>query len=300
MFPAVLVLLVPPAFEVRERIALPGAGAWGRPAFDKPHRRLYVPREGRLQILDLKLGKVVADLPGLAGPRGVVLVPDRDLGFVSARDANEVVVFDRTNGAEIKRIPVPDGPDALAYDPRTRRVLVTTRQGLTPLDVDGLVATPRIALGGVATDVVVGDRGAVFVALGARGIARVDLARLRVASHLGQAAASLAYDARRGNLYALGGGTLSILAAKDGRARGSLPLVSSALLADFELGLAFALGADGTLSVVHAQTAAVAQTLPTAPGATAAAIDPDDHRLYLVAREGGQVEVLVVARVRGA
>ena len=301
MFLALLAALAPPAFEVRERIALPGGEAWGHPAFDKPSHHLFVPREGHIQIVDVEAKRLVGDVTGLAGARDVVLVPERDLGFASVRDADEILVFDLTNGAEIKRIPVQGGPDALAYDPRTRRVLVATRKGLTPIDAINLSVGPRVDLGGVPTGVVVADRGTALVALGERGIDRLDLARSRVSDHWPQPATGLAYDGRRSLLYALAGDSVAILDAKSGKPRGRVAVGKDllAVLSDFELGLAFALGADGTLSVVHARSAAAVQTLATAPTATSAAIDPDDHRLYLLAREAGKVSVLVVARVPG-
>lgn len=297
-----LAALAPPTFEVRERIDLPTEGAkdgtWARPAFDKARFRLYVPQRDRVLIVDLKGGKVVAQATGIPEVGAVALAPDRDLGFVPS--GSNVVVFDATNGAEVKRIPMPAEPSDLVYDPRTRRVLVVSRTAktLTPIDPQGLVPEASIPLGGAPRGIVADGWGAALIAEG-DAIERIDLGKRRVASRWDVKATSLAYDDRRKLLFAHAeGAPLSILDARKGTTRATLDLGPGlrTLLADHELGLVFGLGLDGKLTVVHAKSATVVQTLDTAPTALEAAIDPDDHRLYLV---NLGTQVIVVARAKG-
>lgn len=307
MFLALLAAFALPRFEVRGRIPLPGGEGWGRPVFDKPSHRLYIPRETRLHVVDAGTGKLVGDIANLPGARGVAIVPEMGAGFVTLAKSDRVLVFDLKIFAEIKRIPVGGEPDAIAYDARTKRLLVANRKGhsVTLVDPNALYAEASVAVDGTPSALVVGERGTVFVTTES-GIQRLDVARRRAsAAWPAKGVSDLALDPRRGLLFAAGDGTMTILDAKTGAVRGAAPLGkgASGVASDYELGLAFGTSADGALAVVHAKDAMpVVQTLPTVPGAYRTAIDPDDHRLYLLApnpEKPGTAIVVVVARVRG-
>ena len=306
MLLAALLALAPPAFEVRGTIPLPGVEGWGRPVFDKPSHRLYVPRETRLHVVDVRTGGFVADVQDAGGVRGVAIVPKEGVGFATLSAGDRVLVFDLKLAAEIKRIPVGDGPDAILYDPRTRRVLVANRTGRSVgiVDPKALVAEAAVALDGHPVALVADGRGGVFAAT-ENGIVRVEIARRRVVATLPvKDATDLAFDARRNLLYAATPGRLTVLDAKTGGVRETAAVAESAtgVLADDELGLAFAYGADA-LAVVHAKDATpVVQNLPLPTGVRRGAIDADDHRLYLLGPAPDRpnaARVIVVARTPG-
>ena len=76
-------------------IPLGGDGRWDYLCVDAEARRLYLPRTTHVQVVDLDKGTVVGDIPKISAKsaRGVALVPDRNLGFISAGGDNCVIAF---------------------------------------------------------------------------------------------------------------------------------------------------------------------------------------------------------------
>jgi DNA-binding beta-propeller fold protein YncE len=66
----------------------------------------------------------ISTLPGGGSVHGVLLVPSRNVAFVTRGEENTVDVFDPTSLQQIKRIPVADDADAILYDPSTKLVYV--------------------------------------------------------------------------------------------------------------------------------------------------------------------------------
>jgi DNA-binding beta-propeller fold protein YncE len=94
-------------------------------ALDARRDRLLVANmgNGTLDVVDLKAGKLLREVPGQRGIQGVAYAPDLDRVYVGLGDGGVCNVFDGESYKLLKSVPFPDA-DNVRYDPRTRRVYV--------------------------------------------------------------------------------------------------------------------------------------------------------------------------------
>src|SRR5262249_19946980 len=99
-----------------------GEGGWDYLAVDPESGRLFVPRSTRVMVLSTESGDKVGEIPDTAGVHGVALAPALGKGFTSNGQANTVTAFDLTSLKPLKTIEAGTNPDAIAYEPTTKRV----------------------------------------------------------------------------------------------------------------------------------------------------------------------------------
>src|SRR6266487_2272276 len=117
-------------YHVIRRIQLGGEGGWDYLTADSDARRLYVSRGTRVVVLDLDSGETVGEIPNTQGVHGVALVPDLHRGFTSNGRSSTVTVFDTKTRAVLGEIKATgENPDAILYDPASRRVFTFNGRG---------------------------------------------------------------------------------------------------------------------------------------------------------------------------
>ncbi len=67
-------------------------------------------------------GKHLGTVSDLRGVHGVVPVPEMNKGFITNGQANSVVMFDLKTFAKMGEIPTGTNPDAICYEPQTKRI----------------------------------------------------------------------------------------------------------------------------------------------------------------------------------
>lgn len=108
-------------------IALPNvSGRIDHFSADVRGRRLFISALGNhtVEVVDLTAGKWLRSLPGVQKPQGECYVEQLGKLFTADGTAGNVKVY---QGADLKllaSIPLDLGPDAEAYDPKTRRLYV--------------------------------------------------------------------------------------------------------------------------------------------------------------------------------
>jgi DNA-binding beta-propeller fold protein YncE len=115
-----------PPLERVQVIPLKGpAGRLDHLALDAEHGRLFVANmaNASLDVVDLKAGRRVAQVPGQKKIQGIAYAPDLDRIFVGNGADGVCNVLDGHDYKPIKAIPLEDA-DNVRYDPRTRRVYV--------------------------------------------------------------------------------------------------------------------------------------------------------------------------------
>ncbi len=110
-------------YHVETTWKLGGEGRWDYCIVDSAAKLLYVTRQSHVQVVSTETGKVVADLTGTSGCHGVALAPDLNRGFISNGQGNSVTVFDLKEHKVLGKVPAGQGPDAILYDPASKRVL---------------------------------------------------------------------------------------------------------------------------------------------------------------------------------
>src|SRR5262249_56043217 len=86
-------------------------------------RRLYVSRGNRVTVLDLDTEAVVGELADTPGVHGIAVVPELGKGFTSNGRDSSVTVFDLKTLKPTNRIKASGVPDAILYDPSSKRVI---------------------------------------------------------------------------------------------------------------------------------------------------------------------------------
>jgi DNA-binding beta-propeller fold protein YncE len=94
-------------------------------ALDATHARLFVANmaNGSLDIVDLKKGTLLKQIPDQRGIQGIAYAADPNRIFVGVGEVGVCNVFDGDTFALVKSLPFPDA-DNVRYDARTQRVYV--------------------------------------------------------------------------------------------------------------------------------------------------------------------------------
>src|SRR5215469_9329514 len=112
-----------PRYQLTHKYVLGGDGGWDYLSYDAVGKRLFVSRATRVQVLDPEKGTLLAEVPNTPGVHGIALAQDLGKGFISDGQENTVTVFDLKTLKETARIKVTgEGPDAILYEPVTKRV----------------------------------------------------------------------------------------------------------------------------------------------------------------------------------
>jgi DNA-binding beta-propeller fold protein YncE len=129
---------------------------------DPASHRLYVTHATRVVVIDAPSGKVVGEIAGTPGVHGVALAPELARGFTSNGRDSTVTVFDLGTLATIAVLKLDArNPDAITYDPASRRVFAFngSSANATVIDAKTNAIVGAVALGG-RPELAVADGGA--------------------------------------------------------------------------------------------------------------------------------------------
>lgn len=276
------------------RYPVGGEGFWDYLTCDPAGHRLFVTHSTHVVVLSTDTGKVIGDIPNTKGCHGVALALDLKRGFVSDGADNAVTIFDTRTLKETGKVSVGQRPDAILYDPATRRVFTFNAgsHDTTVLDAATGKVVGTIALGGKPEFGVSDGRGKIFVNVeDTSELVTLDPKKLTVVRRTSLAPAEeptgLALDPKTHRLFAAcGNGHAAVVDAETGKLLAT-PVIGDgpdAAAWDPKAGLAFmSNGGDGTLSVLRDAGAGtfVVESVPTERGARTMALDPTTHRIYL-------------------
>ena len=284
-----------PGYHVTRRVTLGGEGGWDYLTADSAAHRLYVTHATHVLVVDTDRDSVVGDIPNTPGVHGVALAPDLGRGYVSDGRDSTVTVFDLKTLAVLARVKVTGPPDAILYEPATRRVLTFNHRSgdATALDAATLVVLGTIPLGEEPEFATSDGRGRVFVNLEGPGqLLAIDARALAVTGRWPLAPCAeptgMAIDRGRGRLFVgCGNRLMAVVDASSGEVLQTLPIGAGCDGAAYDAGtgLAFASAGDGTITVVEPDARgryAVTATVATQRGARTMTVDPRTHRLYTV------------------
>jgi YVTN family beta-propeller protein len=289
-----------PGYHLINTWKLGGEGGWDYLAADSDGRRLYISRATHVVVIDLDSGKSIGEIPDTPGVHGIALAKDLGKGYISDGGDATVTVFDLTTLKTTTKIKVGQRPDAILYDPATKRVFTFNAgsQDSTAIDATKDAVVGTIPLGGkpefAATDL----KGTVFVNMEDKNsLYALDANQLTVKSKWAlpgcDEPSGLAIDRKNRRLFSGCEKIMAITDADSGKQVANTPVGEGvdATAYDDETGLAFAsAGGDAKLTVVQSSGGdkyAVAETPSTQKGARTMALDTKTHNIYLVTAEFG-------------
>jgi len=281
-------------YKIVSSIKPGGEGGWDYVTVDADARRLYVGRSTRTQVIDLKGGKLLAEIADTPGIHGVALAPDLGKGFTSNGRDSSVTVFDLKTSATLDRIHVGgQNPDAILYEPISHRVFTMNAGSgnATAIDAASGRVVGTVALGGRPEFAVADGRGSVFVNLeDSSAVVSFDAASLALGPRWslapGEEPSGLAMDREHRRLFSVcSNGKMIVLDADSGRELAVLPIGKRTDGAAFDPGtqLAFSSNGEGNLTVVHEDSPTrfrVVDNVTTRVGTRTLALDPKTHRIY--------------------
>jgi DNA-binding beta-propeller fold protein YncE len=282
-------------YHVIRRIPVGGEGGWDYLTFDTAGKRLFLSRGTHVMVLDVATDKVVGDIPNTGGVHGIALAYDLHKGYTSNGRDTTVTVFDPSTLAVRKVVHVTGAnPDAILYDPATKRVFTFNGRGqsTTAIDAVGDTVVGTLALGGKPETPVADGTGHVFVNIEDKSqIAEFDgrtMTLLHTYPLTGcDEPSGLAIDIAHHLLFTgCDNAKMGIVNATNGQMITTVPTGegTDADAYDPGTGLAFSSNGSGTLTVVH-QTGTntfVGENVATDRGARTMALDPITHRVYTV------------------
>lgn len=241
-------------------ISLPGdTSRFDYVSLDAVRHRLYVSHLGANEVIvvDTDTLAVERTLRDVASVHGVLAVPSANRVFAAATGSDQAVTYDATTLHEVARSPTGRAPDGLAYDPDTNGVFVSNEADTTVTEIDATTGRRR------------GD--------------------IDIASEAG----NVAYDptSRRILVDAQSRNDLAVIdpASRKVIERHRLPGCDHdhGLLVDTGRHRAF-VACDGNAKLLELDltTFAVARTFNTGDDPDVLTIDPDAHRLFVLAESG--------------
>jgi YVTN family beta-propeller protein len=290
-----------PPYHLAVRVPLAGDDRWDYLAIDPAAHRLYVTRGTHVTVFDTQSNSVVGDIPGAKGVHGVALAADLGKAFVSDGKDNAVMVIDLATLKQTARVAVGRNPDAILYEPVTRRVFAFNGQDGTASVIDAasndVVAT--LPIGGKLEFAATDGASMVYDNVEDRNeLAAIDARTLAVTQHWPltgcDAPTGLAIDPAVNRLFsACDNGKLAVTDAGTGKVVALAPIGQGPDAVMFDASSKTVItpnGRDGTLSVIHEDAPdrySPIGTVTTEPGARTGALDPATHRVYLITAKFG-------------
>jgi hypothetical protein len=297
---AAAVAAAAPGYKVVNTFKVGGDGGWDYLTADATARRLYISRATHVMVLDLDSGKTVGDIGDTPGVHGIALAPELGRGFTSNGRENTVSIFDLKTLATSSKVKVGDNPDAILYDPATKRVFTFNgkSQDSTAIDATSGKVLGTIKLDGRPEFAATDGKGFVFVNIEDKSeLSEIDANKLEVKATWPLAPckepSGLAMDQKNRRLFSgCDNKMMAVVNADTGKVLAT-PAIGDGVDAtafDGETGLAFASCGEGVLTVVHEDSPdkfSSAETVPTQQGARTMALDLKTHHAYVVTAKFG-------------
>ncbi len=277
---AVALAAAGPGYHVVTTYKVGGEGGWDYLTTDSDARRLYMSRGTHVMVIDADSGKSVGDIADTPGVHGIALAPELGRGFTSNGREGTVSIFDIKTLATSSKVKVGENPDAILYDPATKRVFTFNgrSQDSTAIDAASGKVLGTIKLDGKPEFAASDAKGEIFVNIEDKSeLVAIDPNKLEVKTKWPLAPCTepsgLAIDRKNRRLFVgCDNKMMAVVDADSGKVLAT-PAIGEGVDAtafDPETGLAFAsCGGDGVLTVVKEESPdkfSVAETVPTQTG----------------------------------
>jgi DNA-binding beta-propeller fold protein YncE len=288
-----------PGYKVVNTYTVGGDGGWDYLIADAAARRLYISRGTHVMVLDLDSGKTVGDIADTPGVHGIALAPELGRGFTSNGREGTVSIFDLKTLATSSKVKVGDNPDAILYDPATKRVFTFNgrSQDSTAIDATNGTVLGTIKLDGKPEFAASDAKGEIFVNIEDKNeLTAIDSNKLTVKATWPlapcESPSGLSIDRKNRRLFVGCEKMMAVVNADTGKVLAT-PAIGDGVDAttfDDETGLAFASCGEGVLTVVREESPdkfTVAETVTTQSGARTMALDSKTHNAYVVTAKFG-------------
>jgi DNA-binding beta-propeller fold protein YncE len=289
-----------PGYRVTHTYTLGGDGFWDYLVSDPPNHRLFIARQTRVMVVDEDTGKLLGEVTGINGAHGTAIAQATGHGFATAGNDQAVVMFDLKTFTPLKKIPAAEDADAFVYDAASNRVFTLNGDAHSSTVIDpreGTLVT-NIPLGGKPEYGASAGDGKVYANLtDTSEVVEIDAKTATVSRRWPTAPCrqpvSMAIDVARKRVFSgCRSGVLAVSDYQNGKLVTTLPIGMGVDGTGYDPASrdVFVTNADGTLTVIHqdsADTYHVLQTLTTPVGSRNMGLDPTNHRVFVVSAKFG-------------
>ena len=297
---ALALAVAAPGYHVVTTYKLGGEGGWDYLTADASARRVYISRGTHVMVIDADSGKSLGDIPDTPGVHGIALAPELGRGFVSNGREGTVSIFDIKTLALITKVKVGDNPDAILYDPATKRVFTFNGRSHDSSAIDGASGKVlgTIPLDGKPEFAASDAKGEIFVNIEDKSeLVAIDPNKLEVKAKWPLAPCTepsgLAIDRKHRRLFVgCDNKMMAVVDADSGKVLATPAIFEGvdATAFDEETRLAFASCGEGVLTVVKEDSPdkySVAENVQTKQGARTMALDAKTHNVFVVTADFG-------------
>ncbi len=289
-----------PGYHIGKSVTLGSPEQWDYLVYDSATHDVYVSHGDRVSVVDGRDGHILGTVDGIrGGPHGFAIVAAMGKGYTTDRSAKMAVAFDLKTLKIVKRIPVEEDSDAVAYDSVSEHVFVIDGDvsKITVIDpkTDNAIATIDAGIGKLEYAVAAG--GKLYVnGADKQEILRVDAATNRIDAHWPvpdcTSPHGMAFDAANHRLFtSCTNQVMVVLDTDNGKEIAKAPIGRGTDAAGFDpkrRRIFSSNGLSGTLSVIQEKDPNHFESLgevKTAVSARTMAIDPDTGRVFLAAAD---------------
>jgi len=282
-----------------QKIAIGGEGGGDYLIADGSSGRVYVSHATEVDVVDTKSGQVVGRITDLKGVHGIALAPEFGRGFISNGQSGTVTIFDLKTLSKIgEDVPAGKNPDAIIYDPASKRVFAFNGRSsdATAIDAEKGTVAGTVALEGKPEFAAADGAGHVYVNIeDTSKVFDIDSRKLTVEHRWPLAPceepSGMAMDVKHRRTFSgCHNKMMAVMDADTGKVVAT-PAIGSGIDAtafDQAGGLVFNSCGDGTLTVIHEDSPdkyTLVENASTQSGARTMALDSETHHVFLAIAE---------------
>jgi DNA-binding beta-propeller fold protein YncE len=286
-------------YHVIKTVPVGGDGGWDYVYVDSDARRVYVSRGTHTVVLDADTYAVVGDIPDTQGVHGIAIASDLGRGFTSNGRSNDVTVFDLKTLKPIgSNVKTDANPDAILYEPVTKRVFTFNGRGKNATAINGAdgAVLGNIDLRGKPEFAAADGKGSIYVNNeDSSELHHLDAASLKELHHWPLAPckspSGLAMDVKNRRTFSVcDEKVMSVVNVDTGKVVATPAICEGPDAAGFDpsSGYVFASCGDGNLTVIHQDSPdkyTVVENVPTKRSARTMGLDLKTHNIFLPAAD---------------
>ncbi len=293
-------------YTLAKKVPVPGTGGWDYVSVDEAGRRVFISHATQVDVLDADSFALVGTIPNTPGVHGIAVASEFGRGYISAGRADSVVPFDLKTLKPLPEIKVGKKPDAIIYEPFTKRIYVMNgdSNNITVLNAADGTLTGTIDLGGGPEFAVSDGKGNLYVNLEEQNeTLHIDVNTLKVMDRWPLAPCatptSLALDKENRRLFVgCRSHQFAVLNADTGKLVFTAPIGErvDASAFDSTTRLAYVSTGDGKVFVFRQDSPdayTLLQEIVTHPGSKTMGYDPKTRNLIVPSNENGAMQVLI-------
>jgi DNA-binding beta-propeller fold protein YncE len=284
-------------YHQTKKITIGGEGGWDYLIAEGG--RVYVSHTNEVDVIDTQKGDLAGKITDLKGVHGIALASEFGRGFISNGQGNNVTIFDLKTLQKIgSEVPAGMNPDAIVYDPGSKRVFTMNgRSGdLTAIDAEKGTVAGTVPLEGKLEFAAADGKGHIYVnGEDKNTVFDVDSKKLSLAHQWPLAPceepSGMNIDRKTRRIFVgCHNKMMAVLNADTGSVVATPTICTGIDATWFDPGTGYVFNScgDGTLTVIHEDSPdkySLVENVKTQTGARTMAVDMKTHNIYLAAAE---------------